>query len=91
MGFLRDCGSFDPTDQEVGDLFVGGQAAGSLETLRHWSCEAPILTLPEGVDDFVVYRDASIIGMVAVLMQQGQMIAGLRESYWEFQSGQVEC
>ena len=38
-------------------------------------CEAPILTLPEGVDDFVVYCDASIIGMGAMLMQRGHVIA----------------
>nr|GEW38758.1 reverse transcriptase domain-containing protein [Tanacetum cinerariifolium] len=32
-------------------------------------CEAPILTLPEGNDDFVVYCDASHQGMGAVLMK----------------------
>ena len=38
-------------------------------------CEAPILTLPEGVKDFVVYCDASITGMGAVLTQRGHVIA----------------
>ena len=38
-------------------------------------CEAPILALPEGVEDFVVYCDASILGLGAVLMQRGQVIA----------------
>ena len=38
-------------------------------------CEALILTLPEEVEDFVVYCDASITGMGAVLMQRGHVIA----------------
>ncbi|GJY94575.1 putative reverse transcriptase domain-containing protein [Tanacetum coccineum] len=33
-------------------------------------CEAPILALPEGNDDFVVYCDASHQGLGAVLMQR---------------------
>ena len=37
-------------------------------------CEAPILTLPKGVEDFVVYYDASIMGMGAMLMQRGHVI-----------------
>ena len=36
--------------------------------LRQRLCEAPILTLPEGMDDFVVYCDASISGLVVILM-----------------------
>lgn len=34
-----------------------------------------MLALPEGVEDFVVYCDASILGMGAVLMQRGHVIA----------------
>ncbi|GJU48952.1 reverse transcriptase domain-containing protein [Tanacetum coccineum] len=37
--------------------------------------EAPILTLPEGNDDFVVYCDASLQGLGAVLMQGEKVIA----------------
>nr|GFB22307.1 reverse transcriptase domain-containing protein [Tanacetum cinerariifolium] len=33
-------------------------------------CSAPILTLPEGSEDFIVYCDASIKGLGAVLMQR---------------------
>ena len=47
----------------------------AFETLRQKLCEAPILVLPEGVDDFVVYCDASISGLGAVLMQRGRVIA----------------
>ncbi|GJV50874.1 putative reverse transcriptase domain-containing protein [Tanacetum coccineum] len=38
-------------------------------------CVAPILALPEGSDDFVVYCDASIKGLGAVLMQRMKVIA----------------
>ncbi|GJX58481.1 putative reverse transcriptase domain-containing protein [Tanacetum coccineum] len=36
---------------------------------------APILSLPEGSEDFVVYCDASLIGFGAVLMQREKVIA----------------
>ncbi|GJR39397.1 putative reverse transcriptase domain-containing protein [Tanacetum coccineum] len=38
-------------------------------------CEAPILALPEGNDDFVVYCDASHQGLGAVLIQREKVIA----------------
>ncbi|GJS40782.1 putative reverse transcriptase domain-containing protein [Tanacetum coccineum] len=38
-------------------------------------CEAPILALPEGNDDFVVYCDASLQGLGAVLMQREKVSA----------------
>ncbi|GKA72394.1 putative reverse transcriptase domain-containing protein [Tanacetum coccineum] len=38
-------------------------------------CEAPILALPEGNNDFVVYCDASHQGMGALLMQREKVIA----------------
>ena len=40
----------------------------AFETLRQRLCEALILTLLEGVDDFVVYCDESISVLGAVLM-----------------------
>ncbi|GKB30202.1 putative reverse transcriptase domain-containing protein, partial [Tanacetum coccineum] len=38
-------------------------------------CNAPILSLPDGVEDFVVYCDASNQGLGCVLMQRGKVIA----------------
>ncbi|GKA62575.1 putative reverse transcriptase domain-containing protein [Tanacetum coccineum] len=38
-------------------------------------CSAPILALPEGSEDFVVYCDASLKGYGAVLMQREKVIA----------------
>ncbi|KAI3701924.1 hypothetical protein L6452_27413 [Arctium lappa] len=47
----------------------------SFRTLQRKLCEAPILSLPEGSGDFVVYSDASKIGLGYVLMQRGKVIA----------------
>nr|GEX39646.1 putative reverse transcriptase domain-containing protein [Tanacetum cinerariifolium] len=38
-------------------------------------CSAPIMALPEGIEDFVVYCDASIKGLGAVLMQREKVMA----------------
>ncbi|GJT61893.1 putative reverse transcriptase domain-containing protein [Tanacetum coccineum] len=42
-------------------------------------CEAPILALPEGNDDFVIYCDASHQGLGAVLMQREKHILDQKE------------
>ena len=45
-----------------------------------WLRSAPILSLPEGTDDFVVYCDASIQGLGCVLMQRDKVIAYARDN-----------
>ncbi|GJZ33762.1 putative nucleotidyltransferase, ribonuclease H [Tanacetum coccineum] len=45
------------------------------QLLKQKLCEAPILALPEGNDNFVVYCDASLQGLGAVLMQREKVIA----------------
>ncbi|GKC36706.1 putative reverse transcriptase domain-containing protein [Tanacetum coccineum] len=47
---------------------------GSLRDFQRL-CSAPILALPEGSEDFVVYYDASYKGLGAVLMQREKVIA----------------
>ncbi|KAI3728470.1 hypothetical protein L6452_17107 [Arctium lappa] len=47
----------------------------AFQTLKRKLCEAPILSLPEGSEDFVVYSDASKMGLGCVLMQRGKVIA----------------
>nr|GFA29780.1 hypothetical protein [Tanacetum cinerariifolium] len=44
-------------------------------TSKEKSCEALILALPKGNDDFVVYCDASLQGLGAVLTQREKVIA----------------
>nr|GEZ77157.1 retrotransposon protein, putative, Ty3-gypsy subclass [Tanacetum cinerariifolium] len=46
-----------------------------VEPLRLHQQSAPILSLPEGSKDFVVYYDASLRGFRAVLMQREKVIA----------------
>ncbi|KAJ9542729.1 hypothetical protein OSB04_029235 [Centaurea solstitialis] len=56
--------------------FVWGEEQQSaFETLRQKLCEAPVLTLPEGVEDMTVYCDASYHGLGCVLMQRGKVIS----------------
>ena len=52
----------------------GPKQQAAFETLKQRLYGAPILTLLEGVDDFVVYCDTLIIGMVSVLRQRGHVI-----------------
>ncbi|KAI3726230.1 hypothetical protein L1987_66027 [Smallanthus sonchifolius] len=47
----------------------------AFQLLKQKLCSAPILSLPEGTDDFVVYCDASIQGLGCVLMQRDKVIA----------------
>ncbi|GJT68438.1 putative reverse transcriptase domain-containing protein [Tanacetum coccineum] len=47
----------------------------TFQTLKDRLCNAPILALPDGPEDFVVYCDASGIGLGCVLMQRGKVIA----------------
>ncbi|GJR13518.1 putative reverse transcriptase domain-containing protein [Tanacetum coccineum] len=47
----------------------------AFQLLKQKLCEAPILALPEGNDDFIVYCDASLQGLGAVLMQREKVIA----------------
>nr|GEW19032.1 reverse transcriptase domain-containing protein [Tanacetum cinerariifolium] len=49
-----------------------------ITTLKDNLCNAPILSLPDGVEDFVVYCDVSNQGLGCVLMKRGK--AKIRES-----------
>ncbi|GKA62437.1 putative reverse transcriptase domain-containing protein [Tanacetum coccineum] len=53
----------------------GEDQESAFQLLKQKLCEAPILALPEGNDDFVVYCDASHQGLGAVLMQREKVIA----------------
>ncbi|KAJ9554440.1 hypothetical protein OSB04_018485 [Centaurea solstitialis] len=53
----------------------GEEQQKAFELLREKFCEAPVLTLPEGIEDMTVYCDASYHGLGCVLMQRGKVIA----------------
>ncbi|GKA68812.1 putative reverse transcriptase domain-containing protein [Tanacetum coccineum] len=69
----------------------------AFQTSKENLCDAPILSLPDGTNDFVVYCDASNQGFRCVLMQKRKVIAyasqqlkieadkmyyDLRDMYW---------
>ncbi|GJZ67516.1 putative reverse transcriptase domain-containing protein [Tanacetum coccineum] len=53
----------------------GTEEDEAFQTLKEKLCSAPILALPEGTENFVVYCDASHKGFGAVLMQREKVIA----------------
>ncbi|GKA13842.1 putative reverse transcriptase domain-containing protein [Tanacetum coccineum] len=53
----------------------GEKEEATFKLLKQKLCSAPILALPEGSEDFVVYCDASHKGLGAVLMQRENVIA----------------
>ncbi|GJY23007.1 putative reverse transcriptase domain-containing protein [Tanacetum coccineum] len=61
--------------REKQEVYLGKDQESAFQLLKQKLCEAPILALPEGNDDFVVYCDASHQGLGAVLMQREKVIA----------------
>ncbi|GKE24513.1 putative reverse transcriptase domain-containing protein [Tanacetum coccineum] len=53
----------------------GDKEEVAFQTLKQKLCSAPILALPKGSENFVVYCDASHKGLGAVLMQKERVIA----------------
>nr|GEU62238.1 hypothetical protein [Tanacetum cinerariifolium] len=56
-------------------IIEGDDEDEAFQTLKLKLCNAPILSLPEGSEDFVVYCDASLKGFRAVLMQRENVIS----------------
>ncbi|GKE81725.1 putative reverse transcriptase domain-containing protein, partial [Tanacetum coccineum] len=53
----------------------GDKQEAAFQTLKHKFCSAPILALPQGAENFIVYCDASYKGLGAVLIQNEKVIA----------------
>ncbi|GKF15000.1 putative reverse transcriptase domain-containing protein, partial [Tanacetum coccineum] len=51
----------------------GEEQEAAFQTLKNNLCDAPVLSLPDGVEDFVVYCDASNQGLGCVLMQRDKI------------------
>ncbi|GKA20334.1 putative reverse transcriptase domain-containing protein [Tanacetum coccineum] len=56
-------------------LREGEEQEREFQTLKDKLCNAPVLALPDGPKDFVVYCDASGLGLGCVLMLKGKVIA----------------
>ncbi|GKB06137.1 putative reverse transcriptase domain-containing protein [Tanacetum coccineum] len=53
----------------------GDKQEAAFQTLKNKLCSAPIVALPQGAENFIVYCDASHKGLGAVLMQNEKVIA----------------
>ncbi|GKE61030.1 putative reverse transcriptase domain-containing protein [Tanacetum coccineum] len=53
----------------------GEKEETTFQTLKQKLCSAPILALPKGSENFIVYCDASHKGLGAMLMQKEKVIA----------------
>ncbi|GJY56744.1 putative reverse transcriptase domain-containing protein [Tanacetum coccineum] len=56
----------------------GTEHEEAFQTLKDNLCNAPILSLPNGIEDFVVFCDASNQGLGCVLIQRGKLVEGVR-------------
>ncbi|GKC52955.1 putative reverse transcriptase domain-containing protein, partial [Tanacetum coccineum] len=61
--------------QKIKAYVWGDKQDEAFQILKEKLCNAPVLALTDGPEDFVVYYDASKKGFGCVLMQQGKVIA----------------
>ncbi|GJV28234.1 putative reverse transcriptase domain-containing protein, partial [Tanacetum coccineum] len=69
--FSKIAKSFTILTQKSNTFDWGEEQELAFQTLKDKLCNAPVLALPDGPEDFVVYYDASGIGLGCVLMQRG--------------------
>ncbi|GKB56477.1 putative reverse transcriptase domain-containing protein, partial [Tanacetum coccineum] len=74
-GFSKIAKPLTELTQKNKKYIWGEDQESTFQLLKQKLCEAPILALQEGNDDFVVYCDASHQGLGAVLMQREKVIA----------------
>ncbi|GJX89600.1 putative reverse transcriptase domain-containing protein [Tanacetum coccineum] len=74
QGFSKIGKSLTKLTQKNKKYIWGEDQESAFQLLKQKLCEAPILALPEGNDDYVVYCDASNQGLGAVLMQRKKVI-----------------
>ncbi|GJR03178.1 putative reverse transcriptase domain-containing protein [Tanacetum coccineum] len=74
-GFSKIAKSMTKITQKKVKFDWGDKEEAAFQLIKQKLCSAPILALPEGSKDFIVYCDASIKGLGAVLMQREKVIA----------------
>ncbi|GJW96423.1 putative reverse transcriptase domain-containing protein [Tanacetum coccineum] len=74
-GFLKIAKPMTKLTQKKLKFEWGNKQETAFQLLKQKLCSAPILALPEGGKDFIIYCDASIKGLGAVLMQREKVIA----------------
>ncbi|GJY89942.1 putative reverse transcriptase domain-containing protein [Tanacetum coccineum] len=74
-GFSKIAKSMTKLTQKSVKFDWGDKEEEAFQLLKQKFCSAPILALPEGTEDFIVYWDASHKGLGTVLMQREKVIA----------------
>nr|GEY89965.1 putative reverse transcriptase domain-containing protein [Tanacetum cinerariifolium] len=74
-GFLKIARPMTKMTQKSIKFDCGEKPEAAFQLLKQKLCSAPILALPGGSENFVVYCDASYKGLGAVLMQKEKVIA----------------
>ncbi|GJT00734.1 putative reverse transcriptase domain-containing protein [Tanacetum coccineum] len=74
-GFLKIAKPMTKLTQKNMKFDWSENAEAAFQLLKQKLCSAPILALPEGSENFVVYCDASRKGLGAVLMQKEKVIS----------------
>nr|GEZ23372.1 putative reverse transcriptase domain-containing protein [Tanacetum cinerariifolium] len=74
-GFSKIAKSMTKLTQKGIKFDWGEKEENAFKLIKQKLCSAPILALPEGSEDFVVYCDASHKGLGVVLMQREKVIA----------------
>ncbi|GJU68705.1 putative reverse transcriptase domain-containing protein [Tanacetum coccineum] len=74
-GFSKIAKPMTKLTQKKDRLEWGDKQEAAFQTLKTKLCSAPILALPQGAENFIVYCDASHKGLGAVLMQNEKVIA----------------
>nr|GEZ87531.1 putative reverse transcriptase domain-containing protein [Tanacetum cinerariifolium] len=74
-GFSKIAISMTKLTQKDVKFDWGDKQVAAFQQIKQKLCSAPILALPKGSEDFLVYYDASIQGLGDVLMQRENVIA----------------
>ncbi|GJY66597.1 putative reverse transcriptase domain-containing protein [Tanacetum coccineum] len=74
-GFSKIAKSMTKLTQKKVKCDWGDKQEAAFQLLKEKLCSAPILALPKGAENFIVYFDASHKGLGAVLMQNEKVIA----------------
>nr|GFA06109.1 reverse transcriptase domain-containing protein [Tanacetum cinerariifolium] len=68
----------------------GDKQEAAFQLLKQKLCSAPVLALPKGSEDFIVYGDASNKGLGAVLMQREKEL-NMRQRRWLELPSDYDC
>nr|GEZ85939.1 putative reverse transcriptase domain-containing protein [Tanacetum cinerariifolium] len=89
--FLKILKSLTELTQKNKKYILGEDQETAFQLLKQKLCEALILALPEGNDNFVVYCDASHQGLGAMLMQRDKKELNMRQHRWQELLADYDC